>query len=595
MSYSPSASNDAQNTQVPHVFLVARWEDEFAGVFALELNALPSAPNDAQNTQVLHVFLVARWEDEFAGVFALEHDVLPSASNDAQNTQVPHVLLVARWEDEFAGVFALELNALPSTPNDAQNTQVLHVFLVARWVDEFAGVFALELNALPSTTPNDAQKTQALEVFFIGRWVDEFGGVFAPELNVLWGDFGGVLHWNSMYVSFRTQRRVKASSPSYLFGRSLARWVWQGFALELDLSILPHPTTRKTLKSFMSFWSLDGWGDFGGVLHWNLMSGSFRTQRDAKLSSSSPFCYRLPGGSVWRGFSTGTQCLKPIARVLPHPTTHKRVKFLMSVWSLDGSTTTKMGRTKNKSTQEQTGSTAAERKKQAWTTYYEQNADTIREKRRLQMAEKRALLKAKRRASDKPRPKKEPKKETLDRGHSVVGPDNEQQQDPGLPDGDVGGPSVDVAHDNEDARILADAEREASETLAGMWQTGLLERPKLLSRNSIAPESPFHNWRNAEAIEEAFGEEVGSDDDVGSDDEHEPGVRSISEVAHEAANHWEVDIDQDAESSGDSRQRQKLRFMTPTGSPSPSPSPEPQWRMPSFIDYLDDYMHCRRM
>jgi hypothetical protein len=45
----------------------------------------------------------------------------------------------------------------------------------------------------------------------------------------------------------------------------------------------------------------------------------------------------------------------------------------------------------------------------------------------------------------------------------VVGPDNEQQQDPGLLNGDVGAPSVDVAHDNEDARILADAEREASE------------------------------------------------------------------------------------------------------------------------------------
>jgi hypothetical protein len=99
-------------------------------------------------------------------------------------------------------------------------------------------------------------------------------------------------------------------------------------------------------------------------------------------------------------------------------------------------------------------------------------------------------------------------------------------------------------------------------------------------------------------------------------------------VAHEAANQyvvakaclmlltpvpnsWEVDIDQDAErytlvcfigqgrlsstSSGDSSQCQKLRFMTPTGSPSPSPSPEPQWQMPSFIDYLNDYMHRRRM
>ncbi|KAJ7912796.1 hypothetical protein B0H13DRAFT_1874507 [Mycena leptocephala] len=401
---------------------------------------------------------------------------------------------------------------------------------LARWV--WQG-FALELDLSTLPHPTTRKTLKSLMSFW------SLDG---------WGDFGGVLHWNLMSVSFRTQRRVKGSSPSCLFGRSLARWVWQGFALELDLSTLPHPTTRKTLKSLMSFWSLDGWGDFGGVLHWNLMSGSFRTQRDAKLSSSSPFCYCLPGGSVWRGFSTGTQCLfnyelqKPIARVLPHPTTHKRVKFFMSVWSLDGSTTTKMGRTKNKSTQEQTGSTAAERKKQAWTTYYEQkmninSADTIREKRRLQMAEKRALLKAKQRASDKPRPKKEPKKR----------------------------------HWTEaTARILAypmamwEARRSTLRMTTRMRGSSLMRserppkpgwdvanwasrRPELLSRNSIAPESPFHNWRNAEAIEEAFGEEVGSDDDVGSDDEHEPGVRSISEVAHEAANHWEVDIDQDSE------------------------------------------------
>lgn len=65
----------------------------------------------------------------------------------------------------------------------------------------------------------------------------------------------------------------------------------------------------------------------------------------------------------------------------------------------------------------------------------------------------------------------------------MVSPDNNQQpEDPGLSDGDVGGLPVDVAHDNDDARILADAEREASEALAGMWQAGLLEKPKLQGR-----------------------------------------------------------------------------------------------------------------
>jgi hypothetical protein len=90
----------------------------------------------------------------------------------------------------------------------------------------------------------------------------------------------------------------------------------------------------------------------------------------------------------------------------------------------------------------------------------------------------RALLKAKRRASDKPRPKK-----GKDRGKGAVGTDNDERpEDPALTDGYVGGPSVDVAHDNDGAQILADAEREASETLAGMWQAGLLEKPELEGR-----------------------------------------------------------------------------------------------------------------
>jgi hypothetical protein len=35
-------------------------------------------------------------------------------------------------------------------------------------------------------------------------------------------------------------------------------------------------------------------------------------------------------------FQFNYELQKPIARVLPHPTKHKRVKFFMSVWSLDG-------------------------------------------------------------------------------------------------------------------------------------------------------------------------------------------------------------------------------------------------------------------
>ncbi|KAK7027715.1 hypothetical protein R3P38DRAFT_3190797 [Favolaschia claudopus] len=49
-------------------------------------------------------------------------------------------------------------------------------------------------------------------------------------------------------------------------------------------------------------------------------------------------------------------------------------------------------------------SAAAEAKRVASAKYYQQNADMIREKRRTQMAEKRAEIKAKRRRSDKPKP-----------------------------------------------------------------------------------------------------------------------------------------------------------------------------------------------
>ncbi|KAJ6575805.1 hypothetical protein B0H10DRAFT_1963768 [Mycena sp. CBHHK59/15] len=270
------------------------------------------------------------------------------------------------------------------------------------------------------SAPNDAQNTQVLQVFLVVRWV---------------GGFGGDLHWNSMYGSFRTQQRAKHQSPSHFSGRSLGGWIWQGFPQELDVRVLPHPTTRKTLKAFKCVWSFAGWlnDDTNGAVH-------------KKSTQERPEC--LP-------------------------------------WGIRGETNIHSG-------------------------------DIIWEKRHMQMAEKRALLKAKHRASDKPRPKKG----RLVQGKGTVSPDNDQQpEDSGLSDDGVGGPSVNVPHDNE-ARILADAEN--------------------------APESPFQNWRNEETIEE----EVRSDDEVESDDdEHEPGVRSISQVAHEAANHNsdDVAIDQDAE------------------------------------------------
>ncbi|KAJ6579820.1 hypothetical protein B0H10DRAFT_1962751 [Mycena sp. CBHHK59/15] len=285
----------------------------------------------------------------------------------------------------------------------------------AGWVD-LAGICTGTQCTGPSAL-NDAQNTKVLHIFLVVRSV---------------GGFGGDFH---------------------------------------DVQVLPHPTTCKTLEAFKCVWSFAGWypsspndaqknqvvhillvvrwlGGFGGDFHWNSMFGSFRTQRCVKPSKPS---------SVYG-------C------------------------SLGGSMTTQMGRSKKKSTQERPDSTAAERKKVSWATYYKQkgemnihSGDIIQEKRRMQMAEKRALLKAKRRASDKLRPKKG----RLVRGKGTVSPDNDQQpEDSGLSDGGVGGPSVDIPHDNE-ARILADAEREASETLAGMWQAGLLQRVESQTRHLI--------------------------------------------------------------------------------------------------------------
>ncbi|KAK7063356.1 hypothetical protein R3P38DRAFT_3164361 [Favolaschia claudopus] len=138
-------------------------------------------------------------------------------------------------------------------------------------------------------------------------------------------------------------------------------------------------------------------------------------------------------------------------------------------------------------------SVAAEAKRIASATYYQKNADIIREKRRIQMAEKRAKIKAKRRRSDKPRP---PTKKQL---KSVPCP-----------------------------RILAEAENDASDALLTMAQQPA-QQPVL------PPASP--DLRRSENVSESnegldhcdIRDEI--DVDAEDSDNAEAGYRTISEVA----------------------------------------------------------------
>ncbi|KAK6988883.1 hypothetical protein R3P38DRAFT_3228219 [Favolaschia claudopus] len=136
-------------------------------------------------------------------------------------------------------------------------------------------------------------------------------------------------------------------------------------------------------------------------------------------------------------------------------------------------------------------SAAAEAGRIASAKYYQRNADTIREKRRLQMAEKRAQIKAKRRQSDKPRCRK-------------------GKPAPSRPPVTL---TTGTTATTSPLRTLAEAEAEASEALAAMA-------------------------RQCVALEEA-DPDLDSED---SDEEVDAGCRTISEVAGIACHDGSTDV-----------------------------------------------------
>ncbi|KAJ7653953.1 hypothetical protein DFH06DRAFT_1133536 [Mycena polygramma] len=151
--------------------------------------------------------------------------------------------------------------------------------------------------------------------------------------------------------------------------------------------------------------------------------------------------------------------------------------------------------------------TAAEKKKQAAATYYQKNAERLREKRRVQMAQKRAEVKAKRRRSDKPRTKKarvaQAPTEQPARGEASESDDSTEEPQEEL------GSTVNVV------RALNEAEIEASETLATMWLT----QPQEVQNSRHDPQSPKWDVETMEDEDEPTEEE-------GSDGEPEVGARA---------------------------------------------------------------------
>ncbi|KAJ7878539.1 hypothetical protein B0H14DRAFT_2567224 [Mycena olivaceomarginata] len=135
--------------------------------------------------------------------------------------------------------------------------------------------------------------------------------------------------------------------------------------------------------------------------------------------------------------------------------------------------------------------TKAEKKRIAAAAYYERNAEQIKEKRRIQMAEKRAEKKARRRKSDKP------------------------------------GRKMDVE------RELHDAEREGSEMLAGMWRLRSPEALKKsedghISRRALSRRDAPDRLKTGDSqLEDSEDRSSQSDED----EEQRMRIRTISEVA----------------------------------------------------------------
>ncbi|KAJ7789607.1 hypothetical protein B0H14DRAFT_2627071 [Mycena olivaceomarginata] len=153
----------------------------------------------------------------------------------------------------------------------------------------------------------------------------------------------------------------------------------------------------------------------------------------------------------------------------------------------------------------------AQRKRVSDALYYRQNIATIREKRRVQMAEKRKPAGVYRTnlALKKCLPNPALTKATSRTAKSAAGSCSSLPSDSDL--------------DRLVERSMRDAERAATETLAGMWrhQSSRSPGPHEVDRNGDAPD-PFQHWQDTVPVEDV---------DFLSDDESASGLRNISEIA----------------------------------------------------------------
>ncbi|KAJ7822658.1 hypothetical protein B0H14DRAFT_2598440 [Mycena olivaceomarginata] len=248
--------------------------------------------------------------------------------------------------------------------------------------------------------------------------------------------------------------------------------------------------------------------------------------------------------------------------------------------------------------------TATQKKRHAAAIHYRKNADIIREKRRIQMAEKRAAVKAKRRKSDKPRVKPAKKSSTPPTLTEELGPSDSEQV---TKETTVSTTDTDGKQDTS-SNALAEAEREASETLASMWQTGgSVVRPEREAPSHQSPRQVFWSPEIRDLFADMeFGYEIlpgdlkSYDEGASGEDEYEVGARTISEVAGHQ-------VEADCPISSPYRisatrhlpppvsrlsTRVPLQFATPSPSESGESTSSPELLPPmrSVLDYLDDYM-----
>ncbi|KAJ7847849.1 hypothetical protein B0H14DRAFT_2583391 [Mycena olivaceomarginata] len=241
----------------------------------------------------------------------------------------------------------------------------------------------------------------------------------------------------------------------------------------------------------------------------------FRNVPDQKKPRCSTLALPFSAVTLAEGF-TGTEmhptflwlnCLNGCDLGDPRVHLAKRPVGPTGTWSITLMAPTKTRRASSSLTE----TDKAQRKRLSDALYYQQHAATIREKRRVQMAEKRALKKASRRKSDKPRPTKKSVKPRATKAVSQSAA------------GSCNSPPDDSDSECLTERTMRDAEREATETLAGMWRprSSRSPGPHELNRNADALD-PFQHWQDTVRVEDV---------NSSSDDEPASGLQYISEVA----------------------------------------------------------------